>query len=39
MNKTIRTLVLAATILSGFAATSYAGLMAAPVPMPAGSPR
>ena len=39
VNKTIRTLVLAVTILAGFAATSHAGLCTAPVPVPAGTPR
>lgn len=39
MNKIVRSLVLAVTILAGFAATSYAGLIAAPVPVPAGTPR
>jgi hypothetical protein len=39
MNKIVRTLVLAATILAGFAATSHAGLCTAPVPVPAGTPR
>lgn len=39
MNKTVRNLILAATMLAGFAATSYAGLIAAPVPVPAGTPR
>jgi CHASE3 domain sensor protein len=40
MNKKIvRTFVLAATLLAGFAANSYAGLIAAPVPVPQGTPR
>jgi hypothetical protein len=39
MIKLVRTLVLAATILAGFAATSHAGLCTAPVPVPAGTPR
>jgi hypothetical protein len=39
MTKLVRTLVLAATILAGFAATSHAGLCTAPVPVPAGTPR
>jgi len=39
MNKIVRILVLAATILAGFAATSYADLNGAPAPMPAGIPR
>jgi hypothetical protein len=39
MNKIIRNVVLALTLLAGFAATSHAGLIAAPVPVPQGTPR
>jgi hypothetical protein len=39
MNKIVRNVVLAAAMLAGFAATSYAGLCTAPVPVPAGTPR
>jgi hypothetical protein len=40
MNKAIRTLILAATILAGFAANSYAtGLCPAPAPVPPGVSR
>jgi TolA-binding protein len=40
MKKAVRTLLLATTILAGFAATSHAmGLSGAPAPVPAGTPR
>ncbi|MBB6145449.1 hypothetical protein HNQ77_003412 [Silvibacterium bohemicum] len=39
MNKIVRNLVLAAAVLAGFAATSYASLMTAPEPLPPGVSR
>jgi hypothetical protein len=40
MNKIVRTLILAAAVLAGFAGTSYAQLMSnAPQPLPPGVPR
>jgi hypothetical protein len=39
VNKVARNLILAAAMLAGFAANSYAGLIAAPVPVPVGTPR
>jgi hypothetical protein len=40
MSKVVRNLILAATILAGFAGTSYATLMGnAPQPLPPGVPR
>jgi hypothetical protein len=39
MNKIVRNLIVTATILAGFAATSYASLVSAPEPMPPGISR
>jgi hypothetical protein len=39
MKKTIRTVVLAAAVLAGFAATSYASLAGNPQPLPPGMSR
>ncbi|WP_260315395.1 hypothetical protein [Silvibacterium bohemicum] len=39
MNKIARNLILAAAVLAGFAATSYASLVSAPEPMPPGISR
>ncbi|MFT4114072.1 hypothetical protein [Silvibacterium sp.] len=36
MNKTVRNVLLAASILTAFAANSYAGLSTAPPPTPTG---
>ncbi|GGH03118.1 hypothetical protein GCM10011586_18780 [Silvibacterium dinghuense] len=36
MNKIVRNAILAASLLAGFAATSYAGLCTAPPPTPHG---
>ncbi|MBB6145452.1 hypothetical protein HNQ77_003413 [Silvibacterium bohemicum] len=39
MTKIVRNVVLAATMLAGFSGASFASLITAPVPMPAGMPR